>query len=137
MNKDMGKHVKNICTVIGGVLLCALFLMGSKKGLFTSRENLKIFLNQFGLLAPLIFMLIQILQVIFPIIPGALGCAAGIVIWGPGWGFLFNYISICIGSTFNFIIAKKYGKPIIDKLFSLKQIKKYEKKLNNGNGFQT
>ena len=46
---------------------------------------------------------------------------------GPLGGFLCDYIGICIGSLAAFGLAKYYGRPILGRLFSEKQIHKYDR----------
>lgn len=103
--------------------------------IFTSPEALQEYLIQFGMLAPLIFMAIQVSQVVFPIIPGGLTCVAGVLCFGPLWGFVYNYISICIGSCINFLLIRKYGKPLLIRLSSPKLYDKYVGWLDKGERF--
>jgi len=103
--------------------------------IFASPEALQLYLIQFGMLAPLIFMTIQITQVVFPIIPGGLTCVAGVLCFGPIWGFFYNYISIGIGSCINFLLIRKYGKPLLIRLSSPVLYEKYIGWLDKGDTF--
>lgn len=103
--------------------------------IFASPEALQQYLTQFGMLAPMIFMIIQISQVVFPIIPGGLTCVAGVLCFGPFWGFVYNYISIGIGSCINFLLIRKYGKPLLIRLSSPKLYEKYVGWLDKGERF--
>lgn len=103
--------------------------------IFASPEALQQYLLQFGMSAPIIFMLIQISQVVFPIIPGGLTCVAGVVCFGPVWGFVYNYISIGIGSCINFLLIRKFGKPLLIRLSSPKLYDKYIGWLDTGELF--
>ena len=89
----------------------------------------------FGIAAPLVFIVFQAVQVVIPIIPGGVSLAGGVVIFGPWWGFVCNYIGICIGSLLVFGISRHYGKPLMYKLFPAKAIAKYEKFANDKNRF--
>lgn len=100
-----------------------------------SPEALQQYLIQFGMLAPLVFMFIQITQVVFPIIPGGLTCVAGVLCFGPFWGFIYNYISIGIGSCINFLLIRKFGKPLLMRLASPKLYEKYVGWLEHGERF--
>ncbi len=103
--------------------------------IFASPEALQEYLLQFGMIAPLIFMIIQITQVVFPIIPGGLTCIAGVLCFGPLWGFVYNYISIGIGSCINFLLIRKFGKPLLIRLSSPKLYEKYVGWLDKGKHF--
>lgn len=74
----------------------------------------------------LLFVIVQIVQVVFPILPGGISCLAGVLLYGPWLGFLFNYIGICIGSMAAFGIAKNLGRTAFEKMFSEKQMRRYE-----------
>lgn len=60
---------------------------------------------------------------------------AGTVIFGPFWGFVYNYISICVGSVIGFHIAKTFGRPILQAFFSPKTLATYEKHTNSDSKF--
>jgi len=63
-------------------------------------ETLQRFIVAFGIWGPIVFIILQIIQVIVPIVPGAISCVAGILIFGNMLGFVYNYIDICIGSIY-------------------------------------
>ena len=60
-----------------------------------------------------------------PLRPGGLGCLAGVLLFGPVWGFVYNYVGICIGSLLAFAVARNCGKPLLSLLFSEKTIQRY------------
>ena len=84
------------------------------------------FVNRFGMIGALIFVLIQIVQVVFPIIPGGISCLAGVLLFGAVPGFFYNYIGICIGSLAAFGMSRMMGRPVLHKMFSEKLIQKYD-----------
>lgn len=98
-------------------------------------EALLTFLRECGIWAPIIFVLIQILQVVFPIAPGAVGCLAGVVIFGPVWGFIYNYVGISIGSVLAFALSKQYGKPFVKRMIGEKNYRKYIGWMDKRRGF--
>lgn len=116
---------KNVVFVVG-IAICVLFVAyGFQSKIFTSQSALEAFLGRFGVFAPAIFILFQAIQVIFPILPGGIGCLAGTLIFGPVMGFIYNYIGICSGSIAAFLISKNYGTAIMKSLFCLKLQEKY------------
>lgn len=129
------KNILKIGTILGVIATIIFIIICFKKNVFSSPESLQDYLLQFGLLAPLIFMMLQMAQVVFPIIPGGLTCVAGVICFGPLWGFLYNYISICIGSCINFLLIRKYGKPLLIQLSSQKLYDKYIGWLDKGQRF--
>jgi len=114
-----------IITAIG-LIGCALFVAyGVQTHIFTSQEALESFLAACGVLGPIVFILVQAVQVIVPIIPGGISCLGGVIIFGPVYGFIYNYVGICIGSIGAFLIAKSCGKGILTRIASEKTYDKY------------
>jgi uncharacterized membrane protein YdjX (TVP38/TMEM64 family) len=123
------------CTLIGLLIIGIFLFWGYKNGLFQSTETFKNFINGFGIWAPMIFLLIQIIQVVVPILPGAVGCVAGIIIFGPWMGFVYNYIGICIGSIIVFLLSKKYGRRFVRGAIGEKSFDKYIGWVDRGKKF--
>lgn len=119
------KFLFEIITIIMTILIIIFIIYALKCGIFSSNDRLINYMKSFGLLAPLIFIFIQIIQVIFPVIPGGASCLAGVLAFGPVEGFIYNYIGLCIGSVISFSLSKKYGMGIIKKLFKEETINKY------------
>jgi Uncharacterized conserved protein len=115
----------DMLAMLGVIATASLFLYGLKTGLFVSSEALQSFLGRFGIFADVIFILIQALQVVVPIIPGALGCLAGVIIFGAVKGFIYNYIGICLGSFLAFLLSRRYGMALVEKISKPGLLQKY------------
>lgn len=120
------KRAVNIISMLGLILTAGFMYWAWKQGILTSQENMQKFIMGFGTAAGIIFVLIQIIQVIIPVIPGGVSCVAGVIVFGAGMGFVYNYVGICIGSMLVFLIAKRYGRALMVKMFDKKLIDKYE-----------
>jgi uncharacterized membrane protein YdjX (TVP38/TMEM64 family) len=118
-------------TIIGLILTAAFIIYGFHSKIFVSPKALQDFLKHFGIFADIIFILVQAVQVVIPIIPGALGCLAGVIIFGPIKGFIYNYIGICMGSMIAFFLARRYGMAFVEKITNPKLLQKYHSWLNN------
>ncbi len=118
--------ISRILTVLFLVGCTVLGIMGWRQGVFSSVESLQAWVNSFGIWAPVIFIILQAVQVIIPIIPGGVTLICGVLLFGPWWGFVHNYIGICIGSFVVFAISRIYGRPLMYKLFKPELIEKYE-----------
>lgn len=125
----------NVCTCIGMFIIGIFIFWGYKNGLFSSTETFKNFIVGFGIWGPLIFVLIQIIQVVIPILPGAVGCIAGIIIFGPWMGFVYNYIGICVGSIIVFLLSKRYGRRFVRGIVGEKSFEKYIGWVDRGKKF--
>ena len=98
-----------------------------QKGLLSSEQALRDFLGPLGPAAALAFVAFQAVQVVVPILPGGLGCLAGVVLFGPWQGFLWNYLGICAGSFAAFAIARNCGRPLLYRMFPEELIRRYDK----------
>ena len=135
MEKQKTAIYLNICTILGLAAMAWFIWYGMKTQIFVSQEALGAFLNRFGFWAPVLFVLIQCIQVVIPILPGAVGCLGGVLIFGPVWGFVYNYVGISMGSILAFLLSKKYGRPFVYNMIGEKNYEKYIGWLNKGTGF--
>lgn len=127
---------KKILLIVCTAITVVLTVIGYKKGIFTDETQMELFLNSCGIFAPLFFVFIQAVQVIIPILPGAVGCVYGVMFWGPLKGFIFNYIGICIGSIGAFLIARRFGQRLVIQMTGEKFYDKYSKYLEIENRFE-
>lgn len=104
-------------------------------GVFHDTTILQSLVQQPAFFGPLLFIALQIVQVVVPIIPGGISLAAGVLIFGPITGFMYNYIGIVLGSMLAFILGRRFGKPLIHHLISQKTYERYIGWLDNQNRF--
>lgn len=133
--KDKTKLIFHGSTWLGFLLIGIFLIWGFRRGIFTSSQAFSEYVIGLGVMAPIVFIFTQAVQVVIPILPGAIGCAAGVIAFGPVWGFIYNYVGICIGSVIAFAIAKKYGVQTVKKLVKEKPLTKYLTWLNKGTLF--
>lgn len=102
---------------------------------FDSVEALQEYMKGFGLAAPFLLMAFQAFQVVIPVLPGYLGCAAGAIAFGSMAGFWCNYIGISAGSIIAYYLARKYGVRIVLSMFPRHQYEKWSKRIENSKSF--
>ena len=136
MNIAASRKLINFISIIGLGLSIALTIYFLNLGVFKDLNALRGLVGDSIILGPIIFVFIQILQVVIPIIPGGISTAAGVLIFGPYAGFIYNYIGICIGSIIIFLLGRRYGKPFILSMISDKTYNKYIGWLDNQNRFE-
>lgn len=122
-------------TIATTVLICLFVGYLLVTGCLTSTVKMKSFLDTFGLFAPLMFLMLQIIQVVIPIIPGGVTSAIGVIVFGPVFGFVYNYIGLMIGSIISFVLVKRYGKSFILRFTDQTTYDKYIGWLNKGKNF--
>ena len=121
---------------LAGLVACVILaLWGWRTGVLTSQEQMQALVHSCGAVGVVLFILFQAVQVVVPVLPGGIGCLAGVLIFGPVWGFVYNYVGICIGSLAAFAVARNCGKPLLTMLFSEKTIAKYSRLAEERNRF--
>lgn len=125
MTRPIEKTVLQAASFTGFALCVLVALWGWQTGVLTSQEELQALVSGVGPAGALLFTVFQAVQVVVPVLPGGLGCLAGVLLFGPVWGFVYNYVGICIGSLIAFAVARSCGKPLLSLLFSERTIQKY------------
>lgn len=126
------KGILLFCTV----LVVIFTIWGFRQGIFTDQSKMEAFLQSCGIFAPLLFVILQAVQVVIPILPGAVGCVFGVVFWGAVKGFFLNYIGICIGSVWAFLLARHFGQEFVLQMTGNKFFEKYSKYLMKEKQFE-
>jgi uncharacterized membrane protein YdjX (TVP38/TMEM64 family) len=123
MDKKRPTTKQKIVISIALLLLVAVFIVAyfilKANGwldMFKSADAIHDYIEGFGVKAPLVFMGLQILQVIISPIPGNLTTLAGGIMFGFAKGFWFSFIAIYIGSVLAFALARIFGKPLVVRL---------------------
>ncbi len=95
---------------------------------FSATQNVwRARIELFGVFAPLVFILIQALQVIVtPISHYSIGMLGGFL-FGPYLGGLYNWIGRIIGHLIAFCIARSFGRKIAERFVSEETLAKYDK----------
>ena len=108
------KYVWWILLIIPFILLILGYLYPSS--FFSNQEAIRNYVNSFGSFAPIIFIILQILQVVItPISHYAVSIAGG-YIFGLWLGALYNFIGRVIGTIIAFYLARYIGKKIVEKV---------------------
>lgn len=135
MSRQAVKKATNFTTLvlIGALIIFSVY--GYQKGIFTNRDQLELFIRQSSFWGPLLFIVIQVAQVVIAVIPGGLTCLAGVVFFGPWYGFLYSAVGILIGSCINFYLARRYGEKFIRLFVNDETYEKTRKKFLTGKKF--
>lgn len=138
MNRAINWILKNKKTmdILSWIGFIAFFFFSWRSGLITDPVALERALNKAGIFAPLLFISIQALQVVVPILPGAVGNVLGVVFFGPLLGFTYNYLGICLGSIMAFYLSRRYGTKFVRRMTGSKFYDKYESFLENETKFE-
>ena len=129
------QKVINWSSIIGAVGTIAFCIWAYQAGVLQSKETLSAFIQQAGIWGPPLFIFLQILQTVVPIIPGALTSVAGVFIYGHIVGTIYNYIGIVIGCAIIFYLVRIYGPAFVQSVVSKRTYDKYIGWLDEGNRF--
>ncbi|EOL49347.1 TVP38/TMEM64 family protein [Enterococcus caccae] len=124
------KRIIYILPIIGVICFTGLVIYGYSKGIFHSVESLQNFIKQFGEYAVFIFIFLQILQVIVPILPGGISTVVGMLMFGNIQGLLYSYVGLIIGEIIVYWLARYYGKSFARLILTKKRYLKFEKMLD-------
>ena len=130
------QKVINWSSIIGALATVVFCIWAYQAGILDSKETLSAFIKQAGIWAPPLFIFLQILQTVVPIIPGALTSVAGVFIYGHIVGTIYNYIGIVIGCAIIFYLVRLYGPAFVQSVVSKKTYDKYIGWLDEGNRFE-
>lgn len=121
--KVIGFGVLIIALVICVVL--DLVLDGPLTHLLSNRDELVKSIEDSGPFGPVIFILLQIAQTVVAPIPGQIVGSVGGFLFG-GWGILWTLIGSTIGCWIVFALARRFGRPLLEKIFKKSVIKKFD-----------
>lgn len=94
--------------------------------LMTHRERFAQVVASFGMAAPLIFMLLQVLQVILAPIPGEATGFIGGYLFGAAYGCLYSTVALTIGSWLNFGIGRFLGRHWVRRLIPEHRLRRFD-----------
>jgi len=109
------------------ILTLILFFWNRLLLFFSDMSYVKEFILGFGYLAPFVFILLVILQVLFAPIPGQFIGFVGGFLFGVYLGTLYSMIGLIIGSWLVFVIARKLGRPFVEKIVNGKTLRKFDR----------
>ena len=92
----------------------------------TDRDKVKNFIISFGTMAPFVFIVFQILQVIFAPLPGEATGFIGGYLFGATQGFFYSSAGLAAGSCINFLIGHLLGIRYIRRIIPIKKLKKLD-----------
>ena len=70
LSAKASRKLINIATVVCGLVIILLVIYWYRLGIFTDQDKMRAYLANKQIVGPIIFVLIQIVQVVIPIIPG-------------------------------------------------------------------
>ncbi len=115
------------------LLFClVLIFVFEKTGFFevvNSAESLQAYLEQAGGWMPILYIILQYLQVILLPIPSVVSTVTGVALFGPLKTILFSLIGILPASATAFLIGRKFGNRAVAWIIGEDTLNKWQEKL--------
>lgn len=99
--------------------------------------NIRDYILGYGIYAPAVVILLLIAQSLIAPIPGQLIVVAAGMIYGPIFGTIIVFIGTLIGSALCFKISEHFGRPILEKMLSKKDLEDIDSFVQGKKGFLT
>lgn len=125
-----GTKIKLAVTIIVAAAI-ALYLIfdvvfhGPLTSLLVNRDQLVQSVESWGAFAPLLYMLLQIMQTVVAPIPGQVVGSVGGFLFGT-WGIVWTAIGTLIGCYIVFRLARRFGRPLLEKIFKPSVIEQFD-----------
>ncbi|ERH11139.1 MAG: hypothetical protein J07HX64_02920 [halophilic archaeon J07HX64] len=109
---------RGVLGAIAVVALLVLLSLGIQRyaPFMFDAEQLRTQVSQFGVLAPVVIVLIQAVQVVVAPVPGQVVALASGYIFGPVAGSAYSFVGVLIGSAIAFSLTKRFGRPVAERL---------------------
>ncbi|MEZ4683829.1 MAG: hypothetical protein R2932_57430 [Caldilineaceae bacterium] len=89
----------------------------------------RVWISRFGYWAPLVYIGLFAMQILIAPMPGQfLGVMSGFV-FGIVFGSLFSIIGLTIGAGLAIFIARRFGRPLLERFVEAEQLRLWERKL--------
>ena len=92
----------------------------------SSKEKVRTWLMSFGSASPLVFIIIQSLQVVFAPIPGEATGFLGGFLFGIPMGFLYSSVGLTLGSIIAFLLGRWLEIHFVEKVVQKKTLEKFD-----------
>lgn len=120
------KQLKSLLTLAIPLLLITLFSVFLQVTFVSNPKGVELFLSSLGLYFILGYIVIQFAAIVIPPIPGSIAALTILAIFGPLKGMLLVYLVATPAECVNFLLAKKYGRPFVEKTIGEKSLRKVD-----------
>jgi len=101
--------------LVAAVVLASLFIR-QYASFILDAESLRAWLDQFGVFAPVVLVLVQAAQVVVAPIPGQVVALVSGYVFGPVAGSAYSFLGVLLGSAIAFSLTRRLGRPAAERL---------------------
>jgi uncharacterized membrane protein YdjX (TVP38/TMEM64 family) len=103
-----------IVGLVLAVLVAALVIWWQPiYGFIADQEQIRAWVERLGAWAPIAIILLSMIQALLAPIPGQAIEAVSGYLYGPWWGTLFPMLGMVTGSSITFLLARRFGRPLV------------------------
>ena len=124
MKKSVLLRILLLLILIG--LAAYLFYYFDLIRFFQDKNQILQFIKSYHPYDELVFILLQIIQVVAAPIPGELSGILGGYLYGPFWGTVYSTIGLTLGSWIAFMLARFFGEPLLENVVKKEVFEKFE-----------
>ena len=95
--------------------------------LFTSRSQIDELITSAGIFAPLVYILLQAIQVVIAPVPATVITLTGGFIFDTFWATFYSMVGTTLGFWIVFLISRKFGRRLVKFVVSKERMKRYDK----------
>lgn len=99
--------------------------------LLTNPESIKDYISSFGIYAPIIYIILNIIQVLLFFLPGAILHIAAGYAFGTFWGSIYAWIGLMLGSSIIFFLGRKFGRPFVERIIKKESLDDFDSFFND------
>ena len=100
--------------------------------LVPSQEQIGAWVEGLGAWGPVVIILLEMIQALLAPIPGQAIEAASGYLYGPFWGTVYPMIGMAIGSLITFLLARRFGRPLVIRLIGKQSMAKLDDLVRRG-----
>ena len=119
--------------IVGGLTLI-LYETGVIQ-FFLNKKRMAHYLNSLGPWSVVVFILLQVAQVVAAPIPGEVTGFLGGYLFGKFFGVVLSTIGLTLGSYLAFVLARTFGRPLIEKFIPKSTIQRFDYLLHHKAAF--
>jgi uncharacterized membrane protein YdjX (TVP38/TMEM64 family) len=123
-----------ILILIVGGLIVILYETGVIQFFFDKKRMAK-FLESLGPLSVVVFVLLQVAQVVAAPVPGEVTGFLGGYMFGKFFGVVLSTIGLTLGSYIAFVLTRAFGRPLIEKFIPKSTMQRFDYLLHHKGAF--
>ncbi|MBQ2768792.1 MAG: TVP38/TMEM64 family protein [Clostridia bacterium] len=132
-SKKKTSWVRLVFSVYIFLLFCLVVLLILQKTgffrIFKTSESMQEYLEKSGGWMPIVYILLQYLQVVVLPIPSVVSTLAGVALFGPFKATLYSLVGILLGSFTAFFIGRKLGAKAVEWIIGKETMEKWQRRL--------